>query len=101
MAEPSERSDAAPRGRKVPIQFTLHRRLRKRIAAPIPFSDRKPVDEFIDALPPERAIAIDNKIDLLNGLPDGASPCANLSHSLHNTRSAQANFRHFATPDPS
>lgn len=39
-------------------------------------SGREPVDEFIDALPPERAIAIDNKIDLLNGLPDDAPPLA-------------------------
>lgn len=39
-------------------------------------SGREPVDAFIDALPPERAVAIDNKIDLLNGLPPDAPPLA-------------------------
>lgn len=39
-------------------------------------SDREPVDVFIEALPPERAVAIDNKIDLLNGLPPEAPPLA-------------------------
>lgn len=39
-------------------------------------SGREPVDAFIDALPPERAVAVDNKIDLLNGLPDDAPPLA-------------------------
>lgn len=39
-------------------------------------SGREPVDAFIDALPPERAVAIDNKIDLLNGLPLDAPPLA-------------------------
>lgn len=34
----------------------------------------EPVNDFIDALPAARAVAIDNKIDLLNGLPDGAPP---------------------------
>lgn len=39
-------------------------------------SGREPVDDFIDALPAARAVAIDNRIDLLNGLPDDAPPLA-------------------------
>lgn len=39
-------------------------------------SGREPVDAFIEALPPERAVAIDNEIDLLNDLPDDAPPLA-------------------------
>lgn len=37
---------------------------------------REPVDDFIDALPAAHAVAVDNKIDLLNGLPDDAPPLA-------------------------
>lgn len=37
---------------------------------------REPVNEFIDTLPAARAVAIDNKIDLVNGLPDDAPPLA-------------------------
>lgn len=37
---------------------------------------REPVDDFIEALPTQAAVAVDNKIDLLNGLPDGAPPLA-------------------------
>lgn len=37
---------------------------------------REPLSDFIDSLPAARAVAIDNKIDLLNGLPDDAPPLA-------------------------
>ncbi len=39
-------------------------------------SGREPVDEFVEALPAQAAVAVDNKIDLLNGLPDAAPPLA-------------------------
>lgn len=37
---------------------------------------REPVDDFIDALPAAPAVAIDNEVDLLNGLPNDAPPLA-------------------------
>lgn len=35
---------------------------------------REPVDDFIEALPAAAQVAIDNKIDLLNGRPPHAPP---------------------------
>ncbi len=35
---------------------------------------REPVNDFIDTLPATAQVAIDNKIDLLNGLAPGAPP---------------------------
>lgn len=39
-------------------------------------SGREPVDKFIDTLPPKTQVALDDKIDLLNGLAPDAPPLA-------------------------